>query len=75
MLNQRMGCTSGCFLLSYLITLDDRTVKTSYRNLLAVPSRILALLVTAEFNRQLKHIKSGEMPMLALCRTAVDADI
>jgi chaperone required for assembly of F1-ATPase len=50
-------------------------MKTPYRHLLAVPSPILALLITSEFNRQDKFLKTGEMPMLALCRTAVDADL
>lgn len=61
--------------ISYLITLDGKTIKTPYRNTLAVPSPALAYLVTNEFNRQHKYLKTGEMPMLALCRTAVDADI
>jgi ATP synthase mitochondrial F1 complex assembly factor 2 len=60
---------------SYIITLDGRTIKTPYRNVLAVPTPALAFLVANEFNRQIKHLKTGEMPMLALCRTAVDADI
>lgn len=50
-------------------------MKTPYRHLLAVPTQTLAFLVTSEFNRQEKHLKNGEMPMLSLCRTAVDADI
>lgn len=50
-------------------------MKTPYRHLLAVPSPILALIITSEFNRQDKHLKTGEMPMLALSRTAVDADL
>lgn len=60
---------------SYVITLDGKTIKTPYRNVLAVPTAALAFLVASEFNRQHKHLKTGEMPMLALCRTAVDADI
>ena len=32
-------------------------------------------MVASEFNRQEKYLKNGEMPMLSLCRTAVDADI
>ena len=59
----------------YLIKLDDKTMKTPYRHLLAVPSPVLALLVTSQFNRQDQYLKTGEMPMLSLCRTAVDADI
>ena len=50
-------------------------MRTPYRHLLAVPSKTLALLVTSEFNRQDKYMKTGEMPLLSLCRTAVDADI
>lgn len=50
-------------------------MRTPHRHILAVPSPILALLITSEFNRQDKYLKTGEMPMLALCRTAVDADM
>lgn len=50
-------------------------MKTPYRHQLAVPSPFLGLLITSEFNRQEKHLKTGEMPILSLCRTAVDADI
>ena len=60
---------------SFLITLDGKTITTPYRNTLAVPTAALGFMVAAEFNRQQKYLKTGEMPMLALCRTAVDADI
>jgi ATP synthase F1 complex assembly factor 2 len=55
--------------------LDGKTITTPYRNTLAVPTAALGFMVAAEFNRQQKYLKTGEMPMLALCRTAVDADI
>ena len=50
-------------------------MKTPYRNTLAVPSKALALMITNEFSRQDKLLKTIEMPLLALSRTAVDADI
>ena len=59
----------------YLLLLDGKTIKTPYQNPLAFPSSTLAFLVANEFNRQEKFLKTGEMPLLALCRTAVDADI
>jgi chaperone required for assembly of F1-ATPase len=55
--------------------LDGKTIKTPYMNPLALPSEQLGFLVANEFNRQHKHLKTGEMPLLALSRTAVDADI
>ncbi len=62
-------------LVRHLLLLDGKTVKTPYRHPLAFPSHPLAFMVTNEFNRQHKYLKTGEMPMLALSRTAVDADI
>ena len=59
----------------YLVHLDDKVMKTPYRHTLAVPSKALALMISNEFNRQDKIMKTIEMPMLALSRTAVDADI
>jgi chaperone required for assembly of F1-ATPase len=59
----------------HLLLLDGRTIKTPYQNQLALPSQKLGFLIANEFNRQHKFIKSGEMPLLALSRTAVDADI
>jgi chaperone required for assembly of F1-ATPase len=50
-------------------------MKTPYRHTLAVPSKALALMISNEFNRQDKIMKTIEMPILALSRTAVDADI
>ena len=50
-------------------------MKTPYRNTLAVPSKALALMVSNEFNRQGKLLKTIEMPILSMSRTAVDADI
>jgi len=35
----------------------------------------MAFLIANEFNRQVQYLKTGEMPFLAMCRTAVDADI
>jgi chaperone required for assembly of F1-ATPase len=60
---------------SYIITLDGKTIKTPYHNILAVPSSSMAFLIANEFNRQVQYLKTGEMPFLAMCRTAVDADI
>ena len=59
----------------HLLLLDDRSIKTPYQHPLAFPSKPLAFLVANEFNRQVKYLKTAEMPILALCRTAVDADI
>ncbi len=50
-------------------------MKTPYRNTLAVPSKAIAMMISNEFNRQDKLLKTIEMPILALSRTAVDADI
>lgn len=61
--------------LSHLLLLDGKTVKTPYRHQLAFPSYPIAFMVVNEFNRQQKYLKTGEMPLLALSRTAVDADI
>lgn len=69
-------CISNTIIyFSFVITLDGKTITTPYRNTLAVPTPALGFMVAAEFNRQQKYLKTGEMPMLALCRTAVDADI
>jgi ATP synthase F1 complex assembly factor 2 len=50
-------------------------MKTPYRHTLAVPSKALALMIANEFNRQDKLLKTIEMPLLSLSRTAVDADV
>ena len=55
--------------------MDGKTIKTPYQNQLAFPSLRMAFLVANEFNRQEKYLKTGEMPLLAMSRTAVDADI
>ena len=43
----------------YVIKLDAQTMKTPYRHLLAVPNPTLAFLITSEFNRQDKYLKTG----------------
>ena len=40
-----------------------------------MPSAALAFMLASEFNRQEKYLKTGEMPLVGLSRTAVDADV
>lgn len=73
---QPIQCTSTSIVYCrYLVHLDEKTMKTPYRHTLAVPSKALALMIANEFNRQDKLLKTIEMPMLSLSRTAVDADV
>jgi ATP synthase F1 complex assembly factor 2 len=59
----------------YKITLDGKTIKTPSMNLLAVPTKQLAFLISNEFNMQVNFLKPNTMPLLSLSRAAVDMDL
>jgi chaperone required for assembly of F1-ATPase len=57
----------------FAIELDGRTVKTPARKPLAMPTEALALLVAAEWERQVEVINPTMMPVTRLVNTALDA--
>mmetsp|Transcript_21578 Transcript_21578/g.69486 ORF Transcript_21578/g.69486 Transcript_21578/m.69486 type:complete len:282 (+) Transcript_21578:91-936(+) len=56
----------------YVVTLDHRTLKSPARNDLVLPSRALALAVSAEWDAQTSVIEPVAMPLMSLAATAVD---
>lgn len=56
----------------FAIELDGKTVKTPARRPLAVPTEALALLVAAEWERQVDVINPTIMPVTRLVNTALD---
>jgi len=54
------------------VLLDGRTIKTPKDQRLAVPSRMLAMAIAAEWEVQVKIIKPDTMPLLRLATTALD---
>lgn len=56
----------------YSVTLDGRTLRTPIGQVLAVPSRILAWGIAAEWNAQTTQIKPVQMPLMTLTCTTLD---
>ncbi|QUS40411.1 ATPase [Tardiphaga alba] len=57
----------------HAITLDDKTVRTPSRNLLAAPSRAIADIIVAEWNAQQEFIDPLSMPVTRLANSVLDA--
>ncbi|CAD8194222.1 unnamed protein product [Paramecium pentaurelia] len=58
----------------WLVKLDGKTVKTPYKNTLAVPSPQLASFIAHEFNMQTDNIRPTTMPLLNLAKNAIDIE-
>ena len=56
----------------YGVTLDGRTLRTPVGQVLAVPSRLLAWAIAAEWDAQTKQIRPVQMPLMTLTCTALD---
>nr|ABY62782.1 ATP synthase mitochondrial F1 complex assembly factor-like protein [Hydractinia symbiolongicarpus] len=56
----------------YLIQLDNRTIKTPLLNQLCVPTKRLAVAVANEWFMQTEVIDQHNMPLTAICNTAID---
>lgn len=57
----------------HAITLDDKTVRTPSRNLLAAPTRAIADVMAAEWHAQGEHIDPLSMPVTRLANSVLDA--
>lgn len=56
----------------FALELDGKTIRTPARHPLVVPTRALALLVAAEWQRQVDIIDPSTMPITRLVNTALD---
>ncbi|WP_416355750.1 ATP12 family chaperone protein [Aureimonas phyllosphaerae] len=54
------------------IRLDGRPVRTPIRTLLAVPDRVIAEAIAAEWERQETHVDPSTMPVTRLANTVLD---
>jgi ATP synthase F1 complex assembly factor 2 len=54
------------------VTLDGRLVKTPMGQTLAVPSKLLAWAIAAEWDSQERHLQPAQMPLMTLACTALD---
>ncbi|MDB5548255.1 MAG: ATPase [Tardiphaga sp.] len=56
----------------YAILLDGRSIKTPSRKVVAVPSRVIAETIAAEWNAQVDLIDPMTMPMTRLANSVID---
>lgn len=56
----------------YGVTLDGKSIKTPLGKQLAVPSRVLAWAIAAEWDQQTKTLKPPQMPLMTLACTTID---
>jgi ATP synthase F1 complex assembly factor 2 len=56
----------------WLVTLDERVLKTPNRHPFIIPSKILASLVAHEWDCQIKTLETSTMPLTMLCATAIE---
>ncbi len=56
----------------YVVTLDDRPVRTSSRMLLTVPTPALAEAIAVEWDQQGEEVQPLTMPLMRLATTAVE---
>ena len=55
----------------FVVQLDGKPVKTPHRAVLALPNRVLAEAIAAEWSAQLEMIDAGSMPLTQLANTAI----